>query len=185
MKKVLISYDYSKTFATILKEKLNVLNVKFTIAGHNEIMFDEDISATLLDELESILKPYAISIIDDKNQALVERIKSVINNMLDEEQPIRCNTSDYLSETLNYSYAYLSSVFSETTYTSIESFIILCKVDKAKDLLLRSNLTLTEIAYRLKYSSVAHLSRQFKKTTGMTPSAFQQIIQKRKELINS
>ena len=92
------------------------------------------------------------------------------------------NVSDYLSEELDYSYAYLSSLFSEATYSSIESFIILRRVDMAKDLLLKTDKSLTEIAFDLNYSSVAHLSSQFKKTTGLTPSAFQRIIQKRNSI---
>ena len=103
--------------------------------------------------------------------------------MLTSDAVRKYNTSDYLAEKLNYSYTYLSSLFSETTYTSIESYIILSKVDRAKDLLLNTNVTLTEIAHQLNYSSVAHLSRQFKKTTGLTPSVFQKIIKKRKQLV--
>jgi AraC-like DNA-binding protein len=83
---------------------------------------------------------------------------------------------------LNYNYSYISNVFSEVTYTSIENFIILQKIELAKQLIIANELTLTEIAYNLNYSSVAHLSTQFKNTTGITPSAFQRIVSKRKEL---
>jgi AraC-like DNA-binding protein len=97
---------------------------------------------------------------------------------IDGEETVKIST--YLARKLNYSYSYLSSHFSENTFTSIENFIILRKVDLVKDFLCNTDLTLTEIAYHLKYSSVAHLSSQFKKTTGLTPTTFQRIIEKRK-----
>ena len=98
-----------------------------------------------------------------------------------DEEAQKYNVSTYLSEKLDYSYTYLSTVFSETTHTSIENFVILKKIDIAKTLIINKDLTLTEIAFKLNYSSVAHLSSQFKKTTGLTPSTFQKIIKKRKE----
>jgi AraC-like DNA-binding protein len=88
----------------------------------------------------------------------------------------------YLSKKLNQSYGFLSNLFSEVTFTSIENFIILHKIEYTKQLIIKSDLTLTEIAYKLNYSSVAHLSTQFKNTTGITPSAFQRIITKRRLL---
>jgi AraC-like DNA-binding protein len=90
-------------------------------------------------------------------------------------------TSSYLSSKLHHSYGYLSNLFSEVTFTSIENFIIIQKIERAKQLLLSGTHTLTEISYLLNYSSVAHLSNQFKKTTGLTPSSFQRIIKLRKE----
>ncbi len=87
--------------------------------------------------------------------------------------------SAYIAERVNYSYGYLAALFSEITYTSIENFIILQKIERAKQMILTGDLTLTEIAFRLNYSSVAHLSSQFKKTTGLTPSVFQSIIKKK------
>jgi AraC-like DNA-binding protein len=112
---------------------------------------------------------------------LVQRIKDAITELIhNQEEENLYKVSAYLSEKLDYSYSYLSTVFSETTYTSIENFIILKKIDYAKELIITNNLTLTEIAFKLNYSSVAHLSYQFKKTTGLTPSAFQNIIEKRK-----
>jgi AraC-like DNA-binding protein len=111
--------------------------------------------------------------------ALVEQIKYAIDSMLTDDNA-REKLSVYLSGQLHYSYAHLSRVFSETTYTSIENFVILRKIERAKELLATTNLTLTEIAYRLNYSSVAHLSGQFKKNTGLTPTGFQRILEKRK-----
>jgi AraC-like DNA-binding protein len=90
-------------------------------------------------------------------------------------------TSVYIADKLNHSYGYLSSLFSEITFTSIENYVIIQKIERAKQMLASETLTLTEISYQLNYSSVAHLSNQFKKMTGITPSAFQRIIKKRRE----
>lgn len=92
-------------------------------------------------------------------------------------------SSVYLAEKLDHSYGYLSNLFSEVTYTSIENFIIIQKIEYAKQLISKNDLTLTEIAFKLNYSSVAHLSSQFKNTTGITPSSFQRIMTKRREII--
>jgi AraC-like DNA-binding protein len=91
----------------------------------------------------------------------------------------------YLAEKLNHSYGYLANAFSEVTYSSIENFIIMQKIERAKQLMINGDLTLTEISYKLNYSSVAHLSNQFKKTTGLTPSAFQRIIVKRRNTVTA
>jgi AraC-like DNA-binding protein len=100
--------------------------------------------------------------------------------MVNSEEPLSVKSSVYLTEKLSLSYGYLSNLFSEVTYTSIENFIMIQKIELAKNLILNNQLTLTEIAYKLNYSSVAHLSTQFKKITGITPSAFQRIIAKRR-----
>ena len=105
--------------------------------------------------------------------------------MVKSEEPISVKISIYLSEKLNHSYGYLSNLFSEITYSSIENFIIIQKIELAKELINAGDMNLTEIAFRLNYSSVAHLSTQFKNTTGITPSAFQRIILKRKEKYNN
>ena len=100
--------------------------------------------------------------------------------MLKDDEANLYKVSSYLSDKLDYSYTYLSNLFSEGTYTSIENFVILKKVDYVKELIATTDLSLTEIAFRLNYSSVAHLSGQFKKITGLTPTVFQKIIEKRK-----
>ena len=102
--------------------------------------------------------------------------------VFNEDVVINVKSSVYLADTLEHSYGYLSNLFSEVTYTSIENFIILQKIEFAKQLIIKQEFSLTEIAFRLNYSSVAHLSTQFKNTTGITPSAFQRIIAKRRAL---
>jgi AraC-like DNA-binding protein len=104
--------------------------------------------------------------------------------MVHSEEPINVKASVYLTDKLNHSYGYLSNLFSEVTFSSIENYIMMQKIEHAKNLIIKDNLTLTEVAYRLNYSSVAHLSTQFKNITGITPSQFQRIITKRREIAN-
>ena len=119
---------------------------------------------------------------DDKKAILIEKIKSVIIEMVhyDDDKP-KVNFSDYLTEKLSYDYTYLANLFSEVTGVTIEYFIIAHKIERVKELLIYDELNLTEISYKLNYSSVAHLSTQFKKVTGLTPSFYKQLKKKRRE----
>lgn len=175
-----VRIDCNLTLRTVLSEQLDRLGIDYEFSGPGEVFIREQLSEEKKDQLVQGLKRYGIEITDDKQLALVDRIKSAIDEMLEHEGEIAEKVSCYLASKLNYSYSYLSGLFSENTFTSIENFIILRKVDLAKELICNTDLTLTEIAYRLNYSSVAHLSAQFKKTTGLTPTNFQRIIEKRK-----
>jgi len=121
---------------------------------------------------------------DDKKALLIEKIKNLIIEMVHstEELP-RKNFSDYLSERLNQGYPYMASLFTEIQGTTIEKFIISHKIERVKELIIYDELNLTEIAWKLYYSSVAHLSNQFKKVTGLTPSQFKELNNKKRELI--
>lgn len=181
MTKVYLKYNFNQTCKAILTEQLDNLALSYVLHGNGEVEFTEKLCSTTQHNLAQALSKYGISIIDDQKTELVQRIKDAITELIhNQEEENLYKVSAYLSEKLDYSYSYLSTVFSETTYTSIENFIILKKIDYAKELIITNNLTLTEIAFKLNYSSVAHLSYQFKKTTGLTPSAFQNIIEKRK-----
>lgn len=179
--KLNVKYDFNTICKRVLQEQLAVLSIPYSLNGLGEIEFERPLDIDQRNSLTSSLSPYGIEIIDDQKSALVQRIKETITNMiLHDEQAKNYKVSSYLSEKLNYSYVYLSNVFSEVTYSSIENFVILKKIDHAKTLIINNDFTLTEIAYQLNYSSVAHLSYQFKKTTGLTPSTFQKIIQRRR-----
>jgi AraC-like DNA-binding protein len=121
---------------------------------------------------------------DDKRAVLIEKIKNVIVEMVhySDELP-KVNYSDYISEKLHHDYTYLSNIFSEVKGITIQQFIIIHKIERAKELLLYDELNLTEISYKLNYSSVAHLSNQFKKVTGLSPSHFKQLKDKRRNPI--
>ena len=180
--RVYVKFDFNKTCKTVLGEQLDTLGIKYVLHGAGEVEFERPPTQEEMLKLERTLDRYGIEVMDDQQVALVQRIKDAITEWVqDDENPKKYNFSTYLSEKLAYSYTYLSSLFSETTYSSIENFIILKKIDCVKSLIIDSDYTLTEIAHKLNYSSVAHLSAQFKKTTGLTPSTFQKIIQKRKE----
>jgi len=175
-----VRIDCNLILRTVLREQLDELDIDYEFCGPGEVLIRQELSEEKKERLVLALGKYGIEIIDDKQLALVERIKAAIDEMLEHEGEIAEKVSCYLASKLNYSYSYLSGLFSENTFTSIENFIILRKVDLAKEFICNTDLTLTEIAYRLNYSSVAHLSAQFKKTTGLTPTNFQRIIEKRK-----
>lgn len=137
-----------------------------------------------LKTIESKLLDIGFERIDDKKSQIIEKIKTtVIEHVHHSEEQLKTNLSDYLSEKLNYDYHYLSNIYSEVEGTTIEKFYIAQRIEKVKELLVYDELTLSEIAFKLHYSSVAHLSNQFKKVTGLTPSYFKNIkIEKRKPL---
>lgn len=160
------------------------MQVKYAYLGFAEIEIDDSLSVTDMGKLDSCLNNYGIQIVENQKSVLVQRIKDAIIEMVNSEEKLPTSNSAYLSDKLKQRYGYLSSVFTEITYTSIENFILLQKAERAKQLISTNELTFTEIAYMLNYSSVAHFSNQFKGITGITPSAFQRIILKRRENSN-
>ena len=136
----------------------------------------DDRSPEQLDNLNTLLKKIGLELLDDKKNIMVEKIKTFIIELVHfNEDQIKTNLSDYLSEKLNHNYTYLSNLFSEIKGTSIENFYLSNKIERVKELLIYDKLNLTEIAYKLHYSSVAHLSTQFKKMTGLTPSHYKML----------
>lgn len=182
--KAFLKFDFNVVTKKLLEEKLEGLGVKFSIVGFGEIEFLETLKAEKLDEITLLLNSYGIEVIENQKSILVQKIKDLITEMVVQENNLNVKSSVYLAEKLNHSYGYLSNLFSEVTYTSIENYIILQKIELAKQLIVNEKLSLTEIAYKLNYSSVAHLSTQFKNTTGITPTAFQRIIERRRKIAN-
>ncbi|MBC5863464.1 helix-turn-helix domain-containing protein [Flavobacterium turcicum] len=180
--KVYLKFDYVQLTKKIVQDRLTELGYKFNIIGFGEFNFLEKVPTAKMDELTSVFREYGIDIVENQKSVLVQKIKDAIIEMVHSEKPLQVKSSVYIADKLNLSYAYLSNVFSEVTYTSIENFIIIQKIELAKQLMINTPMNLTEISIQLNYSSVAHLSTQFKHTTGMTPSAFQKIIQKRRAL---
>lgn len=134
-------------------------------------------------ELDRRLRALGFELIDDRKSTLISQIKSLIIELVHHRhEPLKTNLSDYLSSRLNHEYGGLSSLFSEVEGTTIEKYYIAQKIEKVKELLVYDELTLSEIAYKLHYSSTAHLSNQFKKVTGLSPSHFKQIRSSRKPL---
>jgi YesN/AraC family two-component response regulator len=136
--------------------------------------------------LKSGLLQSGLELMDDKRSMLIERIKNIVIEVVHyTEEPLKTNFSDHLSKKLNHDYTYLSNLFSDVQGTTIEHFLIAHKIEKVKELLVYNELNLTEIAYKMNYSSVAHLSNQFKKVTGLTPSHFRKMKDKRRNALEN
>jgi len=154
-------------------EKLELHHTRVEL-GETEIM--EELTAEQLKVLGTSLKKIGLELLDDKKNIMVEKIKTLIIELVHfNDEQIKTNLSDYLSEKLNHNYTYLSNLFSEVKGTTIEKFYLWNKIERAKELLVYDELNLTEIAWKLHYSSVAHLSNHFKKMTGLTPSHFKNL----------
>jgi len=168
----------------LVKAELEKMNIFYKSIELGEAELKDPISGTQYDELKAALLKAGLELMDDKKAMLVEKIKKVIIEMVHyvDELP-ETNFSDYLSEKLNHNYTYLSNLFSEVKGITIEHYIIIHKIEKVKELIIYDELNLTEIAYKMNYSSVAHLSNQFKKITGLTPSFFKQLKDKRRNAL--
>ncbi len=170
----------------VVKAELEKLGVHYTMLELGEADVMEDMSAEQLDILGVALKKTGLELMNDKKSILVEKIKTTIIEMVHyTDEQIKTNLSDYLSEKLNYNYTYLANLFSEVKGTTIEKFYLSHKIEKVKELLVYDELNLTEIAYKLHYSSVAHLSNQFRKMTGLTPSHFKNLKHKRRNTLGN
>jgi AraC-like DNA-binding protein len=168
----------------VVKEELSKLGVQFSSVELGEANIMEDFTDSQRDQLSEALLRSGLELMDDKKSILLQKIKSVIIELVHyTEKPLTVNLSTYLSQKLNYDYTYLSNLFSEVQGASIERFVISHKIERAKELLMYDELTLTEIADLLHYSSLAHLSAQFKKVTGLTPSHFKQLKEKRRSML--
>lgn len=180
--KLYIKYDINAICKKILQEQLERLNLSFILLGYTEVEIKEDISTEKLKELYSGLNDYGIEVVESNKNILVQKIKDAIIEMvyMEDKLPVS-KISTHLADKLSHSYGYISNVFAEVTYTSIENFIILHRIELAKKLITIDELSFTEIAHKLNYSSLAHFCTQFKNTTGLTPSAFKRIIIKRRE----
>lgn len=165
----------------MVKLELEKLDLHYTIIELGMVEIKENITNELKQKLKSNLVMSGLELLDDQKSILVDKIKNVIIEMIhySDEVP-RVNYSDFISEKLDYDYTYLSNLFSEVKGITIQHFIISHKIERAKELILYDELNLTEIAYKLHYSSVAHLSNQFKKVTGQSPSFYKKIGEKRK-----
>lgn len=182
--KLYIKYMVSLRCKMMVKEELKKLGLHFIVVELGEIDIMENLTSEQRKELKAGLMQSGLELMDDKKAVLIERIKNVIIEMVhySDELP-KTNYSDYISEKLNHDYTYLSNVFSEVKGITIQQFIIIHKIEQAKELMLYDELNLTEISYKLNYSSVAHLSNQFKKVTGLTPSHFKALKDKRRNPI--
>ena len=167
-----------------VKEELRKLGLHFIVVDLGEVEIMENISAEQREQMKAALLISGFELMDDKKAILIEKIKTAVIEMVHHsDENIKINFSDFLSEKLNHNYTYLANLFSEVQGTSIEQFIIAHKIERIKELIIYDELNITEIAWKMNYSSVAHLSNQFKKVTGLTPSHFRQLKDKRRTSI--
>ncbi|MDF1570898.1 MAG: AraC family transcriptional regulator [Bacteroidales bacterium] len=168
----------------VVKSELEKLGLQYVDVKIGEANIVETILPEQLEQLDTSLRKSGLQLMDDKKSILVERIKSAIIELVHyKDEQIRINLSDFLSDKLNHDYTYLSNLFSEVKGTTIEKFYLAHKIEKVKELIVYDELNLTEIAYKMHYSSVAHLSNQFKKITGLTPSHFKKLRNKRRDTL--
>ena len=165
-------------------QALKEIGLHFIVVDLGEVEVMEELTAEERDQLKISLLRSGLELMDDKRAVLIEKINNVITEMIHHSDEVpKMNYSDFISQKLDYDYTYLSNLFSEVKGITIQQFIIIHKIERAKELLLYDELTLTEISYKLHYSSVAHLSNQFKKVTGLTPSHYKQMKDKKRSPI--
>ena len=168
----------------LVKDELTKLGLHYTVVELGEADILEHISKEQHDLFKVALLKSGLELMDDKKSILIQQIKNVIIELVHySEEPLTINFSHFLSQKLNHDYTYLANLFSEVQGITIEKFLITHKIERVKELLVYNELNLTEIAYRMHYSSVAHLSTQFKKVTGLTPSHFKQLKNKRRSML--
>ncbi len=167
-----------------VRDELKKLGLHFIMVDLGEVEIMEKITFEKREMLKKGLLESGLELMEDKKSILIERIKNIIIEMIHHsEEVVKVNFSDFLSEKLNHNYTYLANLFSEVQGTTIEHFIISHKIERIKELIIYGELNITEIAWKMGYSSVAHLSTQFKKATGLSPSHFKQMKDKRRTSI--
>ena len=160
----------------VVKSELEKLGLHYTTVDLGEVEIIDKITDNQLNSLGVALKMTGLELMNDNKKILVEKIKTIIIELIHfSDEQIKINLSDHLSVELNHNYTYLSNLFSEVKGTTIEQFYLTNKIEKVKELLAYDELSLSEIAWKLHYSSVSHLSNQFKKMTGLTPSQFKNL----------
>ena len=178
--KLYIKYMVSLRCKLVVKDELHKLGIHYNTIDLGLVELPESISDDQREQLSLNLRKSGLELLEDKKSILVEKIKNLIIEMIHYSEDLpESNYSDFISQALQYDYTYLANTFSEVKGITIQQFIIINKIEKVKELILYDELNLTEISYKLHYSSVAHLSNQFKKITGLTPSYYKKLKKKR------
>jgi AraC-like DNA-binding protein len=174
--KLYIKYMVSLRCKLLVKDELRNVSIEKAVIELGTVDLLEEMSAEQLEQFRSGISRSGLELLDDKKSIIIERIKNVIVELshYSDELP-EVNYSDYICQKLGYDYTYLSNLFSEVKGITIQHFIILHKIEKVKELILYNELRLAEIADKLHYSSASHLSTQFKKITGMSPSFYRKM----------
>ena len=168
----------------VVKQELTKLGLHFIVLELGEVEIMEKLTPEQQQQLKLALHSSGLELMDDKRSVLIEKIKTIIIEMVHHsDEVIKVNFSHYLSEKLNHDYTYLANLFSEVQGTTIEQFIIAHKIERIKELIIYGEMNITEIAWKMNYSSIAHLSNQFKKVTGLSPSHFKKLKDKKRSPI--
>src|ERR1035437_522670 len=179
--KLYIKYMVSNSCKIVVKEELRKLGLHYIVIDLGEVEIMENISGEQREQLKIALLNSGLELLEDRKAVLVEKIKNIIIEMVHySDETIKINFSNFLSNKLNHDYTYLANLFSESQGTTIRQFIISNKVERIKELMVYDELSISEIAWKMNYSSVAHLSNQFKDVTGLSPSHFKQLKDKRR-----
>jgi|SRR6185437_15866157 len=168
----------------LVKEELSKLDLPYSAVELGEADITGSISELQREQLRIALQKSGLELMDDKKAVIIQKIKNVIIDLVHySEEPLTINFSQYLSQKLGYDYTYLANLFSDAQGISIEKFFIAHRIERVKEFLVYNELSLTEIAFKLHYSSVAHLSSQFKRVTGLTSSYFKKLKDKRRSML--
>jgi AraC-like DNA-binding protein len=170
----------------IVRSEIEKLGIGIKQISLGEVLTENEISDQEKQRINDSLEVFGFELIDDKKSRLIERIKNIIVDLVHSKNArIKTNLSDLISEQLHHDYNYLSNLFSEVEDTTIEKYFIAQKIERVKELLVYDELSLSEIAFQLNYSSVAHLSNQFKKVTGLTPTHYKEIKEVKRKSLDS
>lgn len=181
--KIFIKYMVSIRCKMIVKAELDTLGITYGAVDLGEVDIISEITPVTLEKLKLALAKSGLELMDNKKAILIQKIKNLVVEMVHyEDESLKMKNSEYISQKLNYDYTYLANIFSEATGITIEHYIIIHKVERIKELLVYDELNITEISYKLHFSSVVHLSAQFKRITGLTPTFFKNL--KNKKRIN-
>lgn len=184
MQRIEVVYHPKKVFERVARHIMSDLEIPFETIQEDCIIFKEELSPQQRTCLAEALQDYAVRVLEKGNGDLIAQIKDCIRMVVADEKWRKRNISAVLSDKLGYNYSYLSTLFSTETFTSIENFYIFSKIESSKELLMNRDMTLTEVAYKLGYSSAAHLSRQFKSTTGLTVTQYLKFLANRTAMNN-
>jgi len=165
----------------VVKSELEKLGLRPVSVDLGEVEIANELQGYQRQDIHAALQKFGFALLDDKKSVIIERVKNLIVDLVqNKNNQLQTNLSDYLSNELQHDYTYITNLFTQVEGTTIEQYFIAQKIERVKELLVYDELSLSEIAYQLNYSSVAHLSTQFKKVTGFTPSHFKQLKEKKR-----